>query len=379
MVQRTSDDNKEIDLDGRISAPPVSKVGQFVSGADPVEAFGSLLDRVRRDVEARLAGYLDARVADSARHGEDVEAMARAVRDLTLRGGKRLRAALVLVGFLAHDDTVSEEPALDAGVAFELLQTYLLVHDDWMDGDELRRGGPSVPAMLRRHHGSRELGDAAAILAGDYAAALSLDVLSRLDAPPDRLVRALSLFAEIQQHVICGQQIDIAGRVREVEEFYGLKTGSYTVRGPLLLGAYLAGAPMPVLSVLEAYAGPMGVAFQMQDDLLGVFGDTARTGKPVGEDLRKGKNTVVLHTARAMLQGADLELLEFVVGNPSARADDLAKLTRRLDEAGVRAAVIRRISELIRDSLDAVAEAPISASSRAWLLGAASMIASRLT
>lgn len=122
----------------------------------------------------------------------------------------------------------------------------------------------------------------------------------------------------------------------------------------------------------------MGIAFQMQDDLLGVFGDPARTGKPVGEDLRKGKSTIVLQSARATLKGADLELLEFVVGNPSARADDLAKLTRLLDERGVRAAVIRRITELIRQSLDAIVDVPISPSSRAWLLGAASMIASRL-
>lgn len=365
-------------MEDRISAPPVSKVGVFMSGADPADAFTSLIERVRHDVDARLAGFLDARVADSARHGEDVEAMARSVRDLTLRGGKRLRAALVLVGYLAHNDKLPEEPALDASVAFELLQTYLLVHDDWMDGDELRRGGPSVPAMLRRHHGSQHLGDAAAILAGDYAAALSLDVLSRLEAPPDRLVRALSLFAEIQQHVICGQQIDIAGRVTEVEAFYGLKTGSYTVRGPLLLGAILAGAPRNVMMGLEEYAGPMGIAFQMQDDLLGVFGDSAKTGKPVGEDLRKAKSTVVLHKARTVLQGADRKLFDAVVGNPRATPDDLAKLTSVLDERGVRASVIRRIGELIRQSLDALANVPTSASSRAWLLGAASMIASRL-
>ena len=123
--------------------------------------------------------------------------MARAVRDLTLRGGKRLRAVLVLIGYLASNQHGSFDPALDAGVAFELLQTYLLVHDDWMDGDERRRGGPSVPAMLREHHGSTRLGDAAAVLAGDFAAALSLDVLSRLDAPPERLIQALNLFAEM--------------------------------------------------------------------------------------------------------------------------------------------------------------------------------------
>lgn len=353
-------------------------MGDTRPGDDPAHAFGSLLEQVRRDVDARLAGYLDARVAETARHGADVEVMAHAVRDLTLRGGKRVRPALLLVGFLSADDSLSPEPALDAGVALELLQTYLLVHDDWMDGDELRRGGPSVPAMMRKHHGSRQRADAAAILAGDYASALSLDVLSRLDTAPDRLLKALGIFAQIEQDVIVGQQLDVSGQIEDPEAYYALKTGSYTVRGPLVLGGTLANVPPGVMGALEDYGNPLGIAFQMQDDLLGTFGDMARTGKPVGQDLRRGKHTVISHEARRILGASDLKKLDRVFGNAQASDQAVHDVTAMLQNQGVVAAVVHRINELSTQAVAALRDVPLSKKGRTWLLGAASVIASRL-
>ncbi|PIE05852.1 MAG: geranyl transferase [Sorangium cellulosum] len=346
--------------------------------SDPEEAFRAMLADVRRDVDARLAGYLDARVAETARHGSDVEAMTSAVRDLTLRGGKRLRAALVVLGYTASNEKSDTGPALDGGVAFELLQTYLLVHDDWIDGDDLRRGGPSVPAMLRAHHRSERLGDAAAVLAGDFAAALSLDVLSRLDVPPDRLVRALGLFAEIQQDVICGQQLDLARDQPDVEVYYPLKTGSYTVRGPLLLGAILADASPSVMHALDHYAKPLGVAFQLQDDLLGVFGDPKRTGKPAGNDLRRGTHTAITQQALNMLREKDRARFDAVFGNPDATEEQVESVARVLQTAGVRNAVVERIHDLIREAISALVDAPIGASPRSMLLGFSSIVASRI-
>ena len=355
-----------------------SVVGMRAPGEDPADSFEKLLESVRRDVVARLAGYLDARVAETARHGADVEAMASAVRDLTLRGGKRVRPALLLVGYLAGDDTLTAEPALDAGVALELLQTYLLVHDDWMDGDDVRRGGPSVPAMMRKRHSSRQVADAASILAGDYASALAMDVLSRLDTQPDRLLKVLGLFAQIEQDVICGQQLDISGQVGDVETYYALKTGSYTVRGPLVLGATLANAPPVIMSALVAYGNPLGVAFQMQDDLLGTFGDPKRTGKPVGEDLRRGKRTIISHEARQILNAAEWRKFERVFGNAQATAQAIRDLTAMLEDRGVLGAVVKRIDTLANAAVTALVDVPLSDRGRTWLLGAASVIASRL-
>ena len=231
--------------------------------------------------------------------------------------------------------------------------------------------------MMRKRHGAR-IGDAAAILAGDYASALSLDALSRLDTDPERLMKVLALFAQIQQDVICGQQLDISGQVTEIEAYYALKTGSYTVRGPLLLGATLAKAPPVIVAALEEYGSPLGVAFQMQDDLLGTFGDPTRTGKPVGEDLRRGKLTIIAHEAKVMLKGADLRKFERVFGNADASASAVREVTELLESSGPMSAVVRRINALANQAVSALMDVPLSPRGRTWLLGAASVIASRL-
>jgi geranylgeranyl diphosphate synthase type I len=192
------------------------------------------------------------------------------------------------------------------------------------------------------------------------------------------LIQALNLFAEIQQDVICGQQLDIAGKELDVEVYYPLKTGSYTVRGPLLLGAILAGAPPEVMHALEQYARPLGVAFQMQDDLLGVFGDTTKTGKPVGDDLRRGDKTAIAQQAFRLLNPEQREAFDAVFGCPEATDEQIAQVTEMLTEQGVRGAVVERIHDLIHEAISALVGAPIDPAPRSMLLGFCSILASRI-
>src|SRR5262245_15143459 len=137
--------------------------------------------------------------------------MVSAVAELSRRGGKRLRPALAVLGFRAVRSRAHLDTALDAGVALELLQAYFLIHDDWMDGDSVRRGGPSVHALLTERLGSERLGAASAILAGDYAQALALEVLASLDVEAEIASRVLAAFAEMQLAAVAGQQIDLVG------------------------------------------------------------------------------------------------------------------------------------------------------------------------
>src|SRR5262249_23537715 len=156
--------------------------------------------------------------------------------------------------------------------ALEILHAYLLVHDDWMDQDEVRRGGPSVHVMLRRAVSDDRLGDAAAILAGDFGSAMAQRLLLQVEAPAAHLAEAAKVFARIQEDVVLGQTLDLLDPSCDVETKHDLKTGSYTVRGPLALGAALAGASDERRAALERFGAPLGVAFQLRDDLLGVFG-----------------------------------------------------------------------------------------------------------
>lgn len=320
----------------------------------PENPFLGLLASVQQDVDARLAPLLDATLEAARPLGSEVRAMVGALADLCRRGGKRLRPALVVAGGRAASTRAALEPALGAGVALELLQAYFLIHDDWMDGDSVRRGGPTVHRLLARRFGDPSKGDASAILAGDYSAALALDVLARVEVPPRVLRPVMESFARMQLDAVLGQQLDIGASAPNVERAYALKTGSYTVKGPLELGARLASARPETLGALERFAGPLGIAFQLRDDLLGAFGEPERTGKPLGSDLTAGKRTVLLVEGLRRVRGESRRALLAVVGNRRAKQRDVRRALDILEETGARARVEARIEALATEARGAL-------------------------
>jgi geranylgeranyl diphosphate synthase type I len=301
------------------------------------------LERVLRERTAELRGY-----------GDELLVMVDAVSDLCSRGGKRLRPALLVAGARAANGRYDRELALTAGVALELVQAYFLIHDDWMDGDPTRRGGPSVHAMLRQRFGDSKKGDASAILAGDYAAALALRTLTEAKLPKNAASSLLACFSRMQLEAVIGQHLDLFASSDDPETAYALKTGSYTVLGPLELGARLAGAKPATLEALGAFARPLGVAFQLRDDLLGAFGEPERTGKPLGSDLRSGKRTPLLIAALARSKPAERARLERVVGNPRAKANEVRRALDAIEASGARALVEARIEELSNQARSAL-------------------------
>jgi geranylgeranyl diphosphate synthase type I len=354
----------------------------------PVATFPELVARVRASVEARLSVLLDEAVGAMRPCGPDAVAAVDALRGLCLRGGKRFRPVLVAAAneacggkALLEDGGGASEPVVLAGAAIELLQAYLLIHDDWMDGDDVRRGGPSVHAMLRGAYGDIAAGDAAAILAGDYASALAQQALFAMPLPGDRVVEAGRAFARVQREVIAGQLVDLRGTpstghpLAGVESMHDLKTGSYTVRGPLAIGAILAGATPEQRAALDRFASPLGVAFQLRDDLLGTFGDPKTTGKPAGNDLRRGKRTALV-AALADDAGAQ-PLLERVLGVAEASDAAVAAVVARMETSGARARVEARLRELLAAAERELASAPLGALGKGWLHGAVRALGER--
>lgn len=339
--------------------------------------FLALLNDVRGDLEARLCGFLDAALDQAAAHGTDLVAMVEAIRDLCVRGGKRLRPALAIAGYRATGTRQPLGPALDAGVALELLHAYLLIHDDWMDQDAIRRGGPTVHMLLAKRYRSRQTGDASGILAGDFAAALALEALSRVDIPPARVPRVVACFARMQQDVVFGQQLDLLGRANDVESVYALKTSSYSVQGPLNLGALLAGGRPELLRALDQYALPLGIAFQLRDDLLGAFGKTKDTGKSIGSDLRQGKRTALVALALRRLRGSERRQLGRVLGNRDASAAEIGAALALLKERGIPELVEARILELATSARVALEAARLPSSARELLAGAVDALTER--
>jgi geranylgeranyl diphosphate synthase type I len=321
---------------------------------------------VRARVDARLAWWLGARVAEARARGTDIAAVADAVRQLVLRGGKRMRAALLAAAYEGCKGQGGAEAVAPAGAALELLQAYLLAHDDWMDGDDVRRGGPSVPAMMRACFGKQEgtvpatgrgqnLIDAASVLAGDLAAAWALQSILELTLAPARVVLAVRELGRVEEDVVHGQVLDVCARAADaydVEAAYALKTASYTVRCPIIMGARLAGADDAQVVALTAFAEPLGIAFQLRDDVLGTFGDAHAMGKPLGSDLRKGKRTALV--VEAMRNPRARELLAGVLGRVEATDDEIAAAVAGIQESGARARVEERIATLVCESRTAL-------------------------
>lgn len=342
-----------------------------VAGLAPAEAadrFSLRLAEFRDEHDTLLASFLEARrSAVGPSGGQGLGELLDALRALALQGGKRLRPALVV---FAHDACRGKLPeaARLLSLAVELLHTYLLVHDDIMDHAELRRGQPTAHVVFRRLHESRQLrgsaegfGNSVAILVGDLAYALSVELFGQalaaaaaagVEASSPSLPRLQRAFSAMCQEVIGGQYLELSiahrpvpeGPVgeeveRELLEVLRLKSGRYTAERPLELGALLAGAPPEVSEALARYGAAVGEAFQLQDDLLGVFGDAGRVGKPVGGDLVEGKFTFLIYHALRRATPARRTILTGVLGSPEATAAEIERACAVLEETGARRAV----------------------------------------
>jgi len=326
----------------------------------------AFLHECRADVEARLedvfAAELTAAGAVSPANRDLVDALAR----FTLRGGKRVRAALLRAGFRAvsADD---EEPARQAAVCMELVQSFLLAHDDIVDRDDLRRGAPTLhrelaawPVGVADDH----LGQSGALLAGDLGAAMAARLLAGVPAPSERVVRASRDLQTMIATVLAGEVLDVAGSAgvaldrTQVLRVYELKTASYTVIGPLSLGALLAGADADQLAALAAVGRPLGVAFQILDDLLGLLGEPEQTGKPAGADLREGKQTLVLLEVRARASDAQRAAVEACLARDFG-ADELARARAAAQDCGAVEACRELAAASTAEALEALEAAPL--------------------
>lgn len=343
-----------------------------MSASDPKlrNAFLELLGRLRPEIDRRIGVRYDTVAARAQALGPDVGAMVDAARDLALRGGKRLRAGLIAAGWLVADGGDDLDAAIDGGVAFELLQTYLLIQDDWMDGDLTRRGGPSVHAALIKRFGDVQKGSASAILASDLTWGLAVETILNMD----RLSAAVRLdvlktFSRIHEDVVFGQQLDILGSAKDVEKVHDLKTGSYTMRGPLVLGATMAGASAELKDLLQRFATPLGIAFQQRDDLLGTFGDPAETGKPVGNDLIVGKRTVLIVEAERLANEEERGAIAKAFGRAAATEQDVAAATAALESSGARRAVEKNQGALCDAALEVLEKSNLPAAVRPVLTG----------
>jgi geranylgeranyl diphosphate synthase, type I len=343
----------------------------------------SALGRVRDQVGHALRGFLDRQREVLLETGEELLPGVEAVEEL-LAGGKRLRPAFCYWGWRgAGGDDCPQ--ILAAAAALELLHASALVHDDVMDGSDTRRGQPSLHRRFAARHaeqgwrGSPEsFGVGAAILMGDLLLSWTDGMFHGSGLPATSLQRGQPVLDLMRTEVIAGQYMDLLGQaagngtVASALRVVEYKTAKYTIERPLHLGAALAGcADGPVAAAYSAYGLPLGVAFQLRDDILGVFGDPAQTGKPASDDVREGKRTVLLAMARARANPAQVRVIERHLGDPLLDEAGVAEVRAVITDTGALAECETMIGQHVAKAVSALSAAPVTDGAKAALAGLA--------
>lgn len=305
-----------------------------------------------------------------------------------LSGGKRKRAELLALGFWAAGGNPNSQACARAGAALELFQAAALAHDDLMDDSHTRRGQPTTHVQAAADHHARgwvgsaaQFGLSAAVLLGDLLLAQAHRTFADAAVLADQLgddvaagrrdsaagQRALAAFSAMSVELQAGQYLDTRAQTQplgapdaqaSLERALTFKSARYSVEHPLRIGATLGGAKPQLVEALGAVGRPLGIAFQLRDDLLGVFGDPALTGKPAGDDVRVGKRTVLAELAHANLPAGQAAELASLLARAPLSAPETATATELVRASGAAALVEERIARLREQYEAAIAAIP---------------------
>jgi geranylgeranyl diphosphate synthase type II len=296
------------------------------------------------------------------------------VRDTLLMSGKRLRPYLAYLAYSGLGGT-DDDAFIPAAASQELLHHFLLIHDDIMDRDLTRHGGPNVegtyhdrfikqglPPAEALHHA-----ESFALMAGDAAWALGLQAITEAKFDAQLKLEALQCVQRMLFEIMGGQLMDvdnaISGAPLSAERILAIchyKTATYSFQTPLQFGAILAGTDRTVQEQLRNFGHSLGIAFQLADDLLGVYGNEAKLGKPVTSDLREGKQTLLIYHAFELATPAQTQTLRHLWGNRDAGATDLAEVQQILRDCGAQAKTIELARTHLQASLATLAAIPLA-------------------
>ena len=354
-----------------------------MSSSDSTLGAREAISSFRKQIDTEIENFLEDACAYIGGIGPELLPVAEAMRNFLTDGGKRFRPVLGVIGAISVDGVAPDQATFRAVAALEFLHACALIHDDVMDGSDTRRGNPSIHRKFEAMHRNSSLagdssryGEASAILLGDLALIWADLALHQSGLSPERLLSVIPIYDELRVELMAGQYLDIheqslattdAARSLKVANF---KSGKYSIERPLHFGAKLAFATEPTLLALSRYGIPIGEAFQLRDDLLGVFGDPAETGKPAGDDLREGKRTVLIALAAESSENAQLLSR---IGDPNLDSASIDELREVITSSGALAQVEAMISERAAMAEEALSSSAIADQAKPLLRAMAEM------
>ncbi|MFE4670771.1 polyprenyl synthetase family protein, partial [Streptomyces sp. NPDC056716] len=341
----------------------------------PAQPDGAGLDQARAKIDTALGAFLTDKARAAARQNMPGEVTA-LLTDFLTAGGKRIRPLLCLTGWHTAGGRGHPLPVVRAAASLEMFHAFCLIHDDVMDRSDTRRGHPTLHRTLATRHApgrttttANRLGASTAILIGDLALTWSDELLHTAGLSHKQLTDTLPLLDAMRTEVMYGQYLDVTatgtpsvdvGRALAICRY---KTAKYTIERPLHIGAALAGADQSLLDSLSAFAIPLGEAFQLRDDLLGVYGDPARTGKPALDDLREGKATVLIALALRHATRTQADQLRPLLGHRELTHDQAATARNIITATGATQQVETMITERYAQALVHLRAAPLEPAS----------------
>jgi len=303
---------------------------------------------LKKQIDIEIEKYFEIKTNEIKNNGnqEDILYVAENLKRFILNSGKRIRPILFYFGYIIGGGDKKVD-AFKTSIAIELIHSYLLIHDDIIDRDDFRHGNHSIHYICIEDFqkkfnniDSKHLGISMGILIGDLSSTFGYEVLTNSEFSVDLKIKALQKLNKIISNTIIGESLDVMlaecidvkeERILEMQKY---KTAKYTIEGPLHLGAILAGADESFLNEISEFAMPMGIAFQIKDDIIGVFGNKDKIGKPVGSDLKEGKKTLLIAKVLENVNENDRNFLMGVLGNENIDFKKIEKVRKIIIDTG---------------------------------------------
>jgi len=343
----------------------------------------------KKMVDPEIQAYFKRVIGETEKVDKNISEAVKYARKIVMSGGKRARAAFMYYGYIAAGGK-EKKKMIKASVSIELIHAFLLIHDDVIDRDELRHGVKTahvhygeIAKKYFKNKDAAHFGNSMAIIIGDMVGALGNQVLFESDFDAKIVMKALHRMQGIVSYTAIGQSEDVyienRGRASEKEilKMYENKTAKYTFEGPLHLGAILAGADKKFLQSLSSYSIPAGIAFQIQDDILGIFGQVGKTGKPVGSDVRQGKQTILVAKALEKADGRQKEILKKCLGNKNLTQPELEQFKKVIIETESLKYAQELAKKMIFEAKGKIKNVNIDKEAKEFLLGIADYMLNR--
>jgi geranylgeranyl diphosphate synthase type I len=339
----------------------------------------NLLLEYKNSIDLELKNILEKQLNAISKIDKNIGNILLYLKDFNLRGGKRIRGILTIIGYTLFKPYNKE--IVKAAVAVELMESFFLIHDDITDNDELRRGSLTLHKQYENLYAGQ--GISFALVAGDLLCSLGNELIANLNFNQEQKIKILQIYNQAIAKTCYGQIYDILLENKkiitesEISRLHELKTAHYTIEAPLKIGAVLADAKDKDLRLIEKISIPLGKAFQLKDDVLGIFGTKSKLGKSPLSDMKQGKRTLLILKA---LQKADKSKKKYLlkhIGNKQLTNNDLNKIRKIIIKTGSLNYSLNIIGNLVDDAKTIIKKSNFNQKSKKLLLDIANYIALR--